>query len=495
MRTVTRALVTVALCTAVEVCVQAHNYLNSRWDFTDIMSMEVYVNGHVVCRGSDGVPFASAETVFCLRNHDGKGYGCAPGYVYCVTDNGDLAYLEYYQDGQSIWRKELKVEKGDDNMYDCGTEKHQGFCNKDETNPPNPFPYLPPPPPKRFKAMLVGDSITHGMEGDFTWRWRLFAWLQDDLGYEVNFVGPSAGTYGPTPTGAALPQLPLFPGESPREVGDTVGGYDNRVPGFFATTHRHAAKWGGQAAQSKDTIRDWVAEHQPEYLLILLGFNDLGWFVSGPEDLVGNMGQLVDNARKAKPDVKILLGNVVHRSFIGGRQDLVKNINRYNQLLRERIGSWFRWESPIAYVDVQANYNCRPESCPDGYDGLHPNTMGEYHIAEAFARTLKADFGFAGPDFKVPPNPEHRDISVPTGAPEATTYAPDSRTSPGPTDIVVIPEGNGIRVSWYPVTGYDVNRYGVIVWDMDTEGAFIEVYAAAASAASHFVGGLKPGHR
>lgn len=76
---------------------QAHNYLQNRWSFSDIMSMEVYVDGPVVCRGSDGVQFASAETVFCLRNHDGKGQGCAPGYVYCTTDNGASGYLEYYR--------------------------------------------------------------------------------------------------------------------------------------------------------------------------------------------------------------------------------------------------------------------------------------------------------------------------------------------------------------------------------------------------------------
>ncbi len=97
MRAVIRAFTAAVLCTAVEACVQAHNYLQNRWSFNDIMSMEVYVDGHVVCRGSDGVQFASAETVFCLRNHDGKGKGCAPGYVYCVTDNGGSAYLEYYR--------------------------------------------------------------------------------------------------------------------------------------------------------------------------------------------------------------------------------------------------------------------------------------------------------------------------------------------------------------------------------------------------------------
>ncbi|GIJ91768.1 hypothetical protein Asppvi_010741 [Aspergillus pseudoviridinutans] len=440
----------------------------------------------------------------------------------------------------------------------CKTDGGDGY-----TVQPDP----PKPPKPSAKVMVVGDSISHGMEADWTWRWRIFAWLQDNLGYDVSFVGPWFGTHGPGLPQAALPQPPLFPGETAPEIKEVTGLYADGVPGFFGGSH-HASWWGRQVAQSKDTIKAWVKEHQPDYLFVLLGFNDLGWFVSGPEDLVGNMGALVENAREGKPDVKILLGNVVHRSFIKGRQDLVDKTNTYNKLLRDRYPSWFRYESPIAYVDVNANYNCRPEGCPDGYDGLHPNSMGEYHIAQAFARSLKADFGFQGPDFVVPANPEPRVVSTPTGVqtfsfpeglqtvwnrvPTARGYDIRSRvqgmtswwsegqvfpdtiaswstwlldgqtwefqvrtrgdngdvsgwseitkatthlqTSPGPPNIVAVPSGaDGIQLSWGPVTGYSVNRYGVIVWDRDTEGAFIEIHAA--SGTSLFVGGLKPGHR
>jgi hypothetical protein len=175
----------------------------------------------------------------------------------------------------------------------------------------------------------------------------------------------------------------------------------------------HASSWGRQAAQTQDTIYDWVRKYQPDFLLLLLGFNDLGWWVSGPDDLVGNMGQLVQHAREAKSDIKILIGNVVHRDFIGGREDLLPNTNYYNKKLNDTLHTWFRWESPIAYVDVNANYGCHPEGCPDGYDGLHPNTKGEYHIAQAFARALKRDFGFVGEDFVVPKNIPGRPVQAP----------------------------------------------------------------------------------
>jgi hypothetical protein len=41
--------------------------------------------------------------------------------------------------------------------------------------------------------MIVGDSISQGVEGDWTWRCRLWEWLekQDIL---IDYVGPFMGT-------------------------------------------------------------------------------------------------------------------------------------------------------------------------------------------------------------------------------------------------------------------------------------------------------------
>ena len=346
----------------------------------------------------------------------------------------------------------------------------------------------------------------------------------------------------------------------------TVGYYHDQISDSFSGIDSHAARWGRQAEQSKATIQAWVEEHQPDYLFILLGFNDLGWFVSGPEGLILAMGDLVSNARKAKSDIKILLGNVVDRTLLAGRDDLVENTKTYNNLLRESVVDWSQDDSPVVYVDVNANYDCHPEGCPDGHDGLHPNSMGEYHIAEAFAQSLKENFGFTGPDFEVPPNSEPREISTPTGVtassqpegirvtwdrlrsargydirsrvqgmsdwwsegpvyPETTAswstwvgsgqtwefqvrmrgdnddrsdWSPlvsataDVQTAPGPSNIVAVSSGDGIQVTWDAVTGYDINRYGVLVWDRDQEGSFAE--SRGASATSFLFGGLTQGH-
>jgi lysophospholipase L1-like esterase len=38
----------------------------------------------------------------------------------------------------------------------------------------------------------------------------------------------------------------------------------------------HGAWWGRQAAQAEHTIKGWVQQDNPDYLLLMLGFNDLG---------------------------------------------------------------------------------------------------------------------------------------------------------------------------------------------------------------------------
>ena len=388
----------------------------------------------------------------------------------------------------------------------------------------------------------------------------------DHNGYTHHFVGPWTGTKGNNPISVSQPRAPLFPDEEPPKTYDNLGDYAGGVAQSFRETG-HAAFWGRQAAQSRHTIREWVSEYKPDYLLILLGFNDLGWFVSGPEGLIGDMGNLVNEAREAKPDIKLLVGNVVDREFIKGRQDLVDNTARYNKLLKSTIQSWFRWESPISYVDVNANYNCRPGGCPDGYDGLHPNALGEYHIAQAFARVLQSDYGYQGVDFRVPENVDGRPVSTP-GNVRSVSYpeglfavwdpvenargyqirwrvkgatgwwsegdvypvtngnwqvwvidgqtwefqvrtkgdgnvqsdwsavgsvTANIKTAPGPSNIIVEPRGNNVFVHWDPVTNYPVDRYGVLVWDKDTEGAFLNVYPSRETSLE--ITGLNSNHR
>ncbi|KAL4749306.1 hypothetical protein BDW72DRAFT_204849 [Aspergillus terricola var. indicus] len=417
------------------------------------------------------------------------------------------------------------------------------------------------------RFMVVGDSISHGMEDDWTWRYRLSQWM-DHNGYTHNFVGPWTGTRGIDPIGISQPRAPLLPDEEPREdySGKSLGDYAKGVAKSFRDTG-HASFWGRQAAQSRKTIKDWVSTYKPDYLLILLGFNDLGWWVSGPEALIGDIGNLINDAREAKSDIKLLVGNVVDRTFISGRQDLVDETAQYNKLLKEGMEDWYREGSPISYVDVNSNYNCRPSGCPDGHDGLHPNALGEYHIAQSFARVLQSDFGYMGIELRVPETVDSRPVSTPanvhpTSYPEGLwavwdpvenargyevrwrlkgatgwwsegsvypvtncawqpwvingqtwefqvrtmgdntvrsgwsalqSVTANVKTAPGPSNIIVEPRGNDLVVRWDAVADYNVDRYGVMLYDRHKEGELMDVKAAKGTSLE--ITGLNSGHR
>lgn len=45
-------------------------------------------------------------------------------------------------------------------------------------------------------------------------------------------------------------------------------------------------------------------------MLIDLGFNDLGWFYSDDNGLINSMRNLINNARRANPNMKFVVATV-----------------------------------------------------------------------------------------------------------------------------------------------------------------------------------------
>ncbi|KAH8594876.1 fibronectin type III domain-containing protein [Bisporella sp. PMI_857] len=290
--------------------------------------------------------------------------------------------------------------------------------------------------------MIVGDSITHGAEGDFTWRYRLAKWLEaEDVKFE--FKGPYIGTHPPAEPHA--PQPPRLVNETAPDEGPpkTNGEY---AKGISFDSH-HYAVWGKQAAQVKSTIKAEVSRAMPNYLLVMLGFNDLGWWVSGPEGTLESIKTIVNESRAAKPDIKILLANVVHRELIPGREDLPVITMQYNKLLADAMPRWETSISPVRLVDVQGKYTCAPSqppgSCPSGYDGLHPNARGEFEIASAFIETL-VKMGVGSRPMSLPPT---RGYPV-RAMPDASALNLTARSAP-----------SGVIAEWehiFGAYGYDV---------------------------------------
>lgn len=120
----------------------------------------------------------------------------------------------------------------------------------------------------------------------------------------------------------------------------------------------HFGAWGRQLAEDQGLINGMISEYDPDYLLVQLGFNDMGWFISDAQGTLDSMVTFVDNARAAKANIKMALGNVPQRLFIGGREDLVEKTTEYNELLAAAIPGWSTSASPIQLVEMQENYDC-----------------------------------------------------------------------------------------------------------------------------------------
>jgi hypothetical protein len=198
-------------------------------------------------------------------------------------------------------------------------------------------------------------------------------------------------------------------------------------------------------------IGQQVGNYRPDLLLVGLGFNDMGWFVSGPQGTLDSVKTLVDQARAARPDIKFALANVPQRTRIGGREDLPVNTDTYNQMLADAIPSWSTANSPVALVDWRGNYSCGLDSCSAGYDGLHPNALGEYQIAQALERTL------------------HNSYRLGAGVPDLPVVIA-ARPTPVPGNVTATSNPGGVTVTWDPVfgaLGYTVRSrlVGAVTWN------------------------------
>ncbi|KAK4166999.1 receptor-type tyrosine-protein phosphatase F [Cladorrhinum sp. PSN259] len=265
-----------------------------------------------------------------------------------------------------------------------------------------------------IKIMIIGDSISHGREGDHTWRYRLFSWLQSQS-VPFQFVGPYEGTVPPDEPHP--PRPPPLIGESPLppEPLRTNGGYANSVSESFLVNSDHFAGSGRHIYECKSLVAEQISLYKPDLCLVQLGFNDLAWLRSSPSTTLQHMKALIDNARLVKPDVKFAVANVPHRTDIPGQEWLGLNTDIYNALMARRLPSWETRKSEVRLVRLCDNYSCGGRDSRGAYDGLHPNSRGEWEIAQAFSRTMVKEFGIGRDEIELPERIEERRLDVPRG--------------------------------------------------------------------------------
>ncbi len=209
------------------------------------------------------------------------------------------------------------------------------------------------------RIMIVGDSITHGSTGDYTWRYRLWQHLRS-AGEDVDLVGPRTDLWN---------YLRSRPGDQRY----AVRGFDRD----------HRARWGDSYTRLAPEIRGMVAAHQPDYLVVELGFNDLLWCCS-PERTLELLRAFLDEVYAASPGVVTIVTTVPSTRLAAAPA--------FNDLLLASEPD-LRSEHPgVIVADTAAGFRTRRHT----FDGTHPNANGELVIAAGVADAL-AEVGVGTP--------------------------------------------------------------------------------------------------
>ncbi|MER5945808.1 GDSL-type esterase/lipase family protein [Streptomyces sp. NPDC001904] len=222
------------------------------------------------------------------------------------------------------------------------------------------------PPEGDIPIMIVGDSISHGSSGDWTWRYFFWKHLKNH-GLSIDLVGPKD----------TLDNIRTA------EVGDDDVTYAD--PEF---DRDHDAQWGRPYVQEKDVIEEKVAEYEPEYLLVLLGINDLFWYGVQPEQFAANLHEFLDNARRPAPDLKVVIGTVLETRKALDEPEFAALVEATNRQLRAVAA-----EHHACVAETAAEFRAAEHT----WDGTHPNPNGEVRIAAAFADQLAATHGLGAP--------------------------------------------------------------------------------------------------
>jgi hypothetical protein len=268
----------------------------------------------------------------------------------------------------------------------------QGGCMTTSVPPPATYDnvLLYPPHPGPPRIMIVGDSISHGKTGDYTWRYRLHEHLRAK-GVPFDFVGPFKGPFNP---------------DYPDDV---------RVPGIYKVSgwdDDHDATWGRPLGFEKDTIEKYVRDYQPDLIIVDLGTNDLTWFWDDTVDVTGNskrvagyMREFITNARRANPTVNFLLVEI----GATGPMDAHGEPGPYNKLLEQIASDSYTSKSRVHVANVAERWHWDT----DTYDHTHPNVHGEYVIAATVADSLNTYWAYGGAYPQIPtatsspPPPQH----------------------------------------------------------------------------------------
>ncbi|MER8093903.1 GDSL-type esterase/lipase family protein [Streptomyces goshikiensis] len=223
-----------------------------------------------------------------------------------------------------------------------------------------------------MRFMFVGDSMTIGRAGDYTWRYRMWQHLNATFGGPYKIVGPRCEVYD--------------------TFADAPTSHEYAEPGFPDHARRHLAGWGEGWQHMVPLIGPAARAGKADVLLVSLGLIDLGFYTDAPQT-AANVRRFVEEARAGRPGIRMVLLPVIPNVRAESDAPFADEVTRFNELLAKAAADLSTDASPILLGARPSSY----EIHHDTYDGTHPNASGEHRIAGEFASVLHQAWGIGAP--------------------------------------------------------------------------------------------------
>ncbi|MFF5895407.1 GDSL-type esterase/lipase family protein [Streptomyces argenteolus] len=224
-----------------------------------------------------------------------------------------------------------------------------------------------------MRFLFVGDSMTVGKAGDFTWRYRMWQHLEATLG---------EGGYAITG-----PRTELYDAEANAPLSHAYGD-----PAFPAAARRHLSGWGEGWLHMAPVIGDTVTATRADVLLVSLGLIDLGFYTDSTQT-AANVRAFIAAARSANPRIRMVLLPVIPNVRAESDVPFAAECAGFNALLARAVADLHTPASPVLLASHPAGYDIHT----DTYDGTHPGPTGEHKLAGAFADAMYQAWGVGGP--------------------------------------------------------------------------------------------------
>lgn len=218
----------------------------------------------------------------------------------------------------------------------------------------------------------------------------------------------------PPPSAGSNPPVPLQNCSNIMPLGDSItlgvnGGYRNNLyTGLLQ--HNCTVSYVGTESDSATRIPDkdheghpqftikqiservsgWIAETQPNIILLMIGTNDIAWWSTESAYEIGaRHNALIDQLRSLRPNAWIFVASIPPQTpalIQPNNIDRAVLTREFNDVIRANVEARVAAGERVRFVDINAVL-----TAPDDlYDGVHPTEEAHAKIAQKFLEAIRA---------------------------------------------------------------------------------------------------------